>query len=733
MNKKNTLLFYVFLFLITFMSFGTSFNPLQSNNEPQNSNITLTNPIEDLISKEEWEIYFPYRNGYDINTQIRTGDFFTYEKFKEALENISKYELLIERRCNTNQVEITHINTETGETKVVSVSTRFNAPVNVVKPLVKERVIYKNFLSEGTLTTRKRELAAFLANISHETTGGPEENNTYEWGLFFKDEKEVTGESGDYADENAEYPPVAGKSYHGRGPIQLSYNYNYGPASEHIFGDKNILLSEPELVSTDAAISFMTAIWFWMTPQYPKPSAHDVIVGNWTPTEEDTDGNRVAGLGMTINIINGGVECDLGKPEEKSQVIDRIKYYERYTDILGISTDVNGENECNTCGCASMRNYGNKMPTELCEPENIPSISITEPVDGALIKDPEFISRTVVTEHSTDKGTVTEFKLTIDDAVYYSTNLSWTPRFFKSYLLSASVNINDIPYEDTVVFTIYDDESAVECTNIASWTPEEVYPLQKIIVKHEGKLYETNYYSDGTNNPTTDASWKEIGTCLTNNAAPTLSITSEDKQSYYEIKATAADADSGLFFIDFYVDGELKETYNPRSQLSDVINNSERIFSFIPGAFGKEVLNKTNTVKLIVYDKYGAFATEEIMLIFEDEDNDGIIDFNDQCSNTAAGVEVGEDGCAVALSVDTVEKDLVGIYPNPVKDILTIKTNETQALISITVFNFLGKQVYKKLNSISDHQINLSHLKVGLYIIEFKTTDNTIYKKVLKK
>lgn len=109
------------------MSFGTSFNPLQSNNEPQNSNITLTNPIEDLISKEEWEIYFPYRNGYDINTQIRTGDFFTYEKFKEALENISKYELLIERRCNTNQVEITHINTETGETKVVSVSTRFNA------------------------------------------------------------------------------------------------------------------------------------------------------------------------------------------------------------------------------------------------------------------------------------------------------------------------------------------------------------------------------------------------------------------------------------------------------------------------------------------------------------------------------------------------------------------------------------------------------------------------------
>ncbi len=38
-------------------------------------------------------------------------------------------------------------------------------------------------------------------------------------------------------------------SYFGRGAKQLSYNYNYGPFSEAMYGDVRTLLDKPELVA----------------------------------------------------------------------------------------------------------------------------------------------------------------------------------------------------------------------------------------------------------------------------------------------------------------------------------------------------------------------------------------------------------------------------------------------------------------------------------------------------
>jgi chitinase len=108
--------------------------------------------------------------------------------------------------------------------------------------------------------------------------GGP-----YAWGLYFT--QEVGCEGGAYTGYCAavpEYPCEPDKTYHGRGPIQLSYNYNYnyGQAGRALGLP---LLATPELVSTDGAVAFKTALWFWMTPQSPKPSAHAVMTGGWTP------------------------------------------------------------------------------------------------------------------------------------------------------------------------------------------------------------------------------------------------------------------------------------------------------------------------------------------------------------------------------------------------------------------------------------------------------------------
>jgi len=98
------------------------------------------------------------------------------------------------------------------------------------------------------------------------------------------------------------------------------------------------LINNPDLVATDPTISFKTAIWFWMTAQDNKPSCHNVIAGGWTPSAADRSAGRVPGFGVITNIINGGLECGPDKgADAQSKVADRIGFYRRYCDLLGVS------------------------------------------------------------------------------------------------------------------------------------------------------------------------------------------------------------------------------------------------------------------------------------------------------------------------------------------------------------------------------------------------------------
>ncbi len=176
---------------------------------------------------------------------------------------------------------------------------------------------FPRFLNEGNEATRRRELAAFLAHLTQETGG-------------FRYLEQITI-TRSYSVANKEYPPVAGKDYHGRGPIQLSYNYNYGQFSKAYFGDKNVLLRNPELLVTDSVISFGSAIWFWMTMQPPKPACHDVMVGNWAPQGMELSyANRQPGFGLTLNIINAS-QC--GKESEHAD--KRYGIYDRMCKYFG--------------------------------------------------------------------------------------------------------------------------------------------------------------------------------------------------------------------------------------------------------------------------------------------------------------------------------------------------------------------------------------------------------------
>ncbi|KAJ9189453.1 hypothetical protein P3X46_000746 [Hevea brasiliensis] len=205
---------------------------------------------------------------------------------------------------------------------------------------------FPTFGTTGDVATRKREIAAFFAQTSHETTGGwgTAPDGPFAWGYCYLREQNP----GSYCSPSPTYPCAPGKQYYGRGPIQISWNYNYGQCGRAIGVD---LLNNPDLVATDAVISFKTAIWFWMTAQSPKPSCHDVITGRWSPSATDRSAGRVPGYGLVTNIINGGLECGKGW---NAKVEDRIGFYKRYCDILGVGYG-------NNLDCYNQRPFGNGL------------------------------------------------------------------------------------------------------------------------------------------------------------------------------------------------------------------------------------------------------------------------------------------------------------------------------------------------------------------------------------
>ncbi|PJE80067.1 Chitin-binding protein CbpD [invertebrate metagenome] len=145
------------------------------------------------------------------------------------------------------------------------------------------------------------------------------------------------------------FPDGEFKSYFGRGAKQLSYNYNYGPFSDAVFGTPRTLLDNPEKVA-DTWLNIASAIFFFIYPQPPKPSMLHVIDGTWKPNNRDRSNGLTPGFGVTTQIINGGMEC--GGPTEMAQSQNRIDYYQNFALFLGVDIP-----HSEKLGCANMKQF----------------------------------------------------------------------------------------------------------------------------------------------------------------------------------------------------------------------------------------------------------------------------------------------------------------------------------------------------------------------------------------
>jgi len=174
---------------------------------------------------------------------------------------------------------------------------------------------YPGFANSGSETIQKREAAAFLANVSHETGG------------LVHIVEQNTANYPHYCDLSQPYGCPAGRDqYYGKGPIQLSWNFNYKAAGDALGID---LLNNPRLVQTDSAIAWKTGLWYWNTQNGP---------GTMTPHAAIVNSR---GFGETIRSINGSIECNGGNP---AQVQSRVDTYLRFTSALGV--DPGGNLHC---------------------------------------------------------------------------------------------------------------------------------------------------------------------------------------------------------------------------------------------------------------------------------------------------------------------------------------------------------------------------------------------------
>jgi len=171
---------------------------------------------------------------------------------------------------------------------------------------------YPAFANTGSTEVKRREAAAFLANVSHETGGL----------VYIKETNEANYPH--YCDWNQSYGCPAGQAaYYGRGPIQLSWNFNYKAAGDALGIN---LLANPYLVEQNASVAWKTGLWYWNTQNGPGTmTPHNAIVND-------------RGFGETIRSINGAIECNGGNP---AQVQSRINKFTQFTQILGTTTGSN--------------------------------------------------------------------------------------------------------------------------------------------------------------------------------------------------------------------------------------------------------------------------------------------------------------------------------------------------------------------------------------------------------
>lgn len=181
--------------------------------------------VQQFLEEDDWDYFFPMRN-----------ELYTLDGFFKAVGKFPAF-------CGENNREQSDL--ETCKREVATLFAHF----------VQESSYNSNWLvSQGTALFRQGLYYINELGCHPGSAGEGSAACNYIWGGW----------------SNDAWPPQDGAQYHGRGPFQLSYNFNYGAFSnifvESKYDSKMYFLKHPEKVAQDAYTAFSAGLWFYMTP-----------------------------------------------------------------------------------------------------------------------------------------------------------------------------------------------------------------------------------------------------------------------------------------------------------------------------------------------------------------------------------------------------------------------------------------------------------------------------------
>lgn len=153
------------------------------------------------------------------------------------------------------------------------------------------------------------------------------------------------------------------------------------------------------------------------------------------------------------------------------------------------------------------------------------------------------------------------------------------------------------------------------------------------------------------------------------------------------------------------------------------ITNAEYFFnSYVPNGEGTTIsITEDSEVNLSVEIPTNGLTEGNHLLFIRVQNDLGIWSLNDILSFTI-------DNSVLSINT-TLDNNDFSIFPNPVKDVITIFTKEE--LTSYQFYNNIGKLV--KVGSINDDKINIANLASGVYFCVLKSNKGSFIKKIIKE
>jgi len=102
------------------------------------------------------------------------------------------------------------------------------------------------------------------------------------------------------------------EDYYPRGAGYVMGIEHYYWMSQILYGD-NTLVDDPSILATDPVAFWLAGLKTWMIPQEGRPAPHNIITGQWEPTEDELDIGLSDGMGAVSALLYGASQCGISK------------------------------------------------------------------------------------------------------------------------------------------------------------------------------------------------------------------------------------------------------------------------------------------------------------------------------------------------------------------------------------------------------------------------------------